>query len=184
MDLTINNRINHQTAFKNGSQSQKQGSENPITRKGEAAKLVLATFGTGIGFGAKALFDLLDGDFIVDTFIESGEKIANKNFKNTKGPKKVIVKIGAILGLAGLFVGGLASLYTILSAPKISYESKVKTFEKTKEFDAYIKTNEIEKNLYEQINNKAKEASKEEKEELKNQYLLLKKAKNNTPDIQ
>ncbi len=181
MDLTINNQRNFQKINFKAQKNRQEQNENPITRKGEAAKLVLGTFTVGLSFGAKALFEVFDGDFIYDVFFKSGQRIADKNFKNAKEGKRFAAMLGATIGLVGLFVAGVASIYTLFSAPKISYQSKVKTFEKTKEFDTYIKTNEIEKSLYDQINSKAKQATNEEKEELKNQYLILKQAKNQTP---
>ena len=49
--------------------------------------------------------------------------------------------------------------------------------------DVYIKGNAIEKDLYTQMNNKAKEATEEEKVKLKEQYLMMQMAKNRVPDF-
>ena len=49
--------------------------------------------------------------------------------------------------------------------------------------DVYIKGNKVEKELYTQMNEKAKTANKEEKAKLKEQYLQMKAAKNRIPDF-
>lgn len=49
--------------------------------------------------------------------------------------------------------------------------------------DVYTKSNEAEKELYTQLDEKAQSSSPEEKEQLKEQYLKLKNAKNQTPDF-
>ncbi|CDE43516.1 unknown [Clostridium sp. CAG:768] len=49
--------------------------------------------------------------------------------------------------------------------------------------DVYIKGNKIEKELYTQMNEKAKNANKEEKAKLKEQYMQIKAAKNQVPDF-
>jgi hypothetical protein len=49
--------------------------------------------------------------------------------------------------------------------------------------DIYIKSNEAEKELYTQLDEKAKQTNSEEKDTLKEQYLKLKNAKNKVPDF-
>ena len=49
--------------------------------------------------------------------------------------------------------------------------------------DVYIKGNEAEKELYTQMNNKAKTATDEEKEKLRMQYAQMQMAKNTIPDF-
>ncbi len=167
-----------------GARQQEHGNkedENPITKGGERSKLVAGTFLAGIGFGTRALFELIDGDFIAEDIFEAGSKIADKNFKNSSNGKKVAAAIGASVGILGLFVAASALLYTAFHAPKINYDSKINTYTKTKDMDVYIKSNKIEKNLYEEINNKAKTADDNEKSELREQYALLKAAKNKVP---
>ncbi|MDO5437473.1 MAG: hypothetical protein Q4F80_04680 [bacterium] len=159
----------------------KKENENPISLNGERAKLVTGTFAVGLGFGIKALAELIDGDFLVDELFDAGEKVAVKNFKNSSPAKQCMAALGAAIGITGLFVAGVAAIYTIYNAPKINYDSKVNTFTKTKDMDVYIKGNEIEKDLYTEINEKAKTATKEEKKHLKEQYALLKMAKNEVP---
>ena len=68
-------------------------------------------------------------------------------------------------------------------APKIAYDTKINTFSKTKDMDVYIKGNEIEKDLYSQMNEQAKSATDAEKEKLKEQYLVMQTAKNRVPDF-
>ena len=174
--------------------------ENPISRKGEAMKLVTATFLGGLALAGKLIFELADdGDFLLDIFAEKAKKMgekgaekldketlinevkneAKKEIKN----KKVLNTIGAFAALVATFFAGFALLYTAFHAPKIAYESKVNTFKKSKEMDVYIKSNQAEKELYTQLDKKAKESSVEEKSQLKEQYLKLKNAKNEVPDF-
>ena len=49
--------------------------------------------------------------------------------------------------------------------------------------DVYIKGNNIEKELYTQMNEKAKQATSEEKEKLRQQYMQMQMAKNKVPDF-
>ena len=74
-------------------------------------------------------------------------------------------------------------LYTIFKAPNINYNGNVNAFKKRKDMDVYIKGNKIEKELYTQMNEKAKNANKEEKAKLKEQYMQIKAAKNQVPDF-
>ena len=161
----------------------KKNNDNPITVGGERSKLVAGTFIAGIGFGCKALFELLDGDFISNTFIDKGFDVAQKNFKNSSNSKRLIASFGASMGLMGLFVAGIALLYTAYNAPKITYEGKVNAFQKGKDMDVYVKANNVEKNLYSELNEQAKVATPEEKVKLNEQYTLLKMAKNRPPEF-
>ena len=81
------------------------------------------------------------------------------------------------------FIGGFAMLYTIFKAPNINYNGNVNAFKKGKDMDVYIKGNKIEKELYTQMNEKAKNANKEEKAKLKEQHMQIKAAKNQVPDF-
>lgn len=49
--------------------------------------------------------------------------------------------------------------------------------------DVYVKGNSVEKELYTQMNEKAKQANEEEKAKLKEQYMQMKMAKNRVPDF-
>ena len=104
---------------------------------------------------------------------------AKKEVKN----RKVLHSIGAFAALVATFFAGFALLYTAFHAPKIAYESKVNTFKKSKEMDVYIKSNEAERELYTQLDEKAKQSNLQEKTQLKEQYLKLKNAKNEVPDF-
>ena len=146
----------------NANNTQAQKDQNPISKNGEKAKLVKATFVAGLGLGAKLLFELMDGDFVVD---------------------RLGVKIGASLGLLTAFVAGFAALYTLFKAPKINYQCNVNAFQKEKDMDVYIKGNTAEKELYTQMNEKAKNADEQEKNKLREQYLKMQVAKNKLPDF-
>ena len=157
--------------------------QNPITRSGERSQLILGTFMAGLGFGGRMLLELLDGDFALEHLFKAGDKVANKNFKNASLNKRFVAGLGASVGLVGLFIAGMAVLYTMYKAPKIAYDSKINAFTKGKDMDVYIKGNEIEKDLYTQMNDKAKVATDEEKAKLKEQYLTMQMAKNRVPDF-
>ncbi len=165
------------------NKSKQAVSTNPISKGGERAQLVLGTFLAGIGFGGRMLAELLDGDFAVEHLFNAGKKVANKNFKKASANKRFIAGLGASIGLVGLFVAGMAVLYTMFKAPKIAYDTKINTFTKSKDMDVYIKGNEIEKDLYTQMNDKAKTATDDEKAKLKEQYLTMQVAKNRVPDF-
>ncbi len=169
------------------AQRKPSDNKNPISKAGERSTLFKATVIAGIGFGARALFWLLDDGFLLDSALEAGAKITEKNNKNINGIKKQLLSLGAgaaiLLGIVGLF----AMLYSIFQAPKVMYKGKINAFTKGKDMDIYIKSNDTEKSLYDQINEKAKNATPEEKMLLKQQYLKLKAAKNQLPafaDIQ
>jgi len=172
---------------------------NPISRKGETMKLITATFVAGLAVAGRLLFELVDnGDFLIEIFDSLANKISKKNVNKTEidkiiseaknktkasHDKKILSSIGIFASLVAVFLCGFALLYTAFNAPKISYESKVNSFQKGKEMDVYIKANEVEKELYTQLDEKAKSSSTEEKEALKEQYLKMKNAKNQVPDF-
>ena len=162
---------------------QSDKNKNPISVNGERSKLLAGTFIAGLGFGTRALFDLLDGDFISEKIIDKGFETAEKNFKNSSPKRQTIAAFGAAMGIMGLFVVGIALLYTAFKTPEIHYEGKVNAFRKGKDMDVYIKGNEVEKNLYSELNKKVKTATDEEKAELQQQYTLLKMAKNKVPEF-
>ena len=97
--------------------------------------------------------------------------------------KKALLAVGAWAGLIAAFIGGFAILYTLFKAPKINYEGNVNAFKKGKDMDVYVKGNSVEKELYTQMNEKAKQANEEEKAKLKEQYMQMKMAKNRVPDF-
>lgn len=195
---------NTQIYFRNNNStktvSKKVEDENPISRKGETMKLIGATFVGGLAVAGRLLFELADsGDLLVETFAnkakkatESGNKKldekallaeAKKEVKKEIRDKKVLRTVGAFAGLVAAFFAGFALLYTAFHAPKIAYESKVNTFKKSKEMDVYTKSNEAERELYTQLDEKAQASNSEEKAQLKVQYLKLKNAKNEVPEF-
>ncbi len=160
------------------------GDKNPISRKGEAANLAGATFLGGLAVGGKLLLELAtDGDFEVDQIAKTADKLVEKNKKNASKDMKTLYKIGAFAAIAGGLVAGFATLYTLFKAPQIAYDSKVNAYKKGKDMDVYIKSNKAEREIYSQIADKAKNASVEEKQELKEQYLKMRMAKNQVPDF-
>lgn len=165
------------------SANNNQKDRNPISKSGEKAKLAKATFIAGLGLGAKLLFELMDGDFIVEGLGKKADKIVEKQHRNISRNKKVFLKLGATAGLLTMFIAGFAALYTLFKAPKINYQGNVNAFKKGKDMDVYIKGNTAEKELYTQMNEKAKSANKQEKAKLKDQYLKMKAAKNKTPEF-
>ncbi len=192
MSLRINNSIYKSNVIFTNSKPAEQPaakpgasntSKNPISKSGERSQLILGTFLAGLGFGGKMLMELLDGDFAIEHLFNAGEKVADKNFKNASLNKRFVAGLGASIGLVGLFIAGMALLYTVYKAPKIAYDSKINTFTKSKDMDVYIKGNEIEKDLYTQMNDKAKVATDAEKAKLKEQYLVMQKVKNKIPDF-
>lgn len=175
-------QINNSCSFTQQKQPQKNDN-NPISKSGEKAKLTKAAFAAGLGIGAKLLFEVMDGDFVVDTLGSKAGKIVDRQHKNVSKNKKALLAIGAWAGLVTAFIGGFALLYTLFKAPNINYEGNVIAFKKGKDMDVYIKGNKVEKELYTQMNEKAKNANKEEKAKLKEQYMQMHLAKNRVPDF-
>ncbi len=168
---------------------QEQEDDNPISRKGETMNLIKATFIGGIILGAKLMFELVDdGEFVLETLGNISKKTADKRTKELENAKKnirgkrALYGIGAFVALLAAGLCGFAILYTAYNAPKIAYKSKINTFQKGKEMDVYVKANAAERDLYEQIDQKAQGATQEEKDALKVQYLKLANAKNQVPD--
>ncbi len=185
-------------------QSEKSGQtvtskdENPISRKGETMKLIKATFLGGLVLAGKLIWELAkDGDFVLDSLAEYSEKLAKgadkkeleklknniEKQKNKAKSKRIVNTVGAFVALLAAGFCGFALLYTIFNAPKIAYQSKVNAFKKSQEMDVYTKANEAERELYTQLDEKAQNSDNEEKEQLKEQYLKLRNAKNQVPDF-
>lgn len=175
--------VNNSFSFTRKNTVSENKDNNPISKSGEKAKLVKATFVAGLGVGAKLLFELMDGDFVVDKLGDSADKIVEKQHRNVSRNKKGWLKLGAAAGLIMAFIGGFAMLYTLFKAPKINYDGNVNAFQKGKDMDVYVKGNSVEKELYTQMNDKAKQADKEEKAKLKEQYMQMKMVKNRVPDF-
>ena len=157
---------------------------NPISRKGETANLIKATFIGGLAIAGKLLWEIvIEGDFLLEEIVDKASELVNKNKSKVSGNKKVLYKLGAIASLIAAAFAGFALLYTAYKTPKIAYESKVNTFTKSQEMDTYIKSNEAERELYTQLADKAQNSTQEEKENLKEQYLKMQMAKNQVPDF-
>lgn len=161
------------------NENETNNDKNPISKAGERATLLKATVVAGFGFGVKALFELLDGDFLIEDLFNASNKILRKQGKQTMTPLKQFGLWGLLIGG---FVLGMAALYTLVKTPEVMYKGKVNAFVKGKDMDVYIKGNKVEKELYNQMNEKAKNSSEEEKKALSQQYLKLKAAKNQVPD--
>lgn len=157
--------------------------QNPISKKGEKALLVKATFFGGLAIGGRLLLELLDEDIVFNKLSDSAKKIVDKQHQNISQNKKVFLTLGATAGLVAAFISGFALLYTIFNAPKINYKGNINAFKKGKDMDVYIKGNTVEKELYTQMNEKAKNATKEEKAKLQEQYIQMQMAKNRVPDF-
>ena len=161
----------------------KDDDENPISKLGERETLLKAAVIAGLGFGVNALFYLAEDTTVLeDTFTMSG-KLVEKNKKGVTGVKKSLTHLGAWAALCIGFVGLAAAAYTLFKTPEVMYNGKVKAFTKGKDMTVYTKSNKIERELYDQMNEKAKDATAEEKRVLAQQYLKLKAAKNQTPDF-
>ena len=196
----LNNSVYSLPAFKKKKTSDnspaKLGDDNPISRKGEVMNLIKTTFIGGLGLGGYLLLELVEGgEFVLDSMFDYSKKLASDNKKEVERIKqeirnkqkaaknnKILKTIGIFAALIAVGISGFALLYTAFHAPKIAYESKVNAFQKGKEMDVYIKANDAERELYEQLDEKAKNATPEEKEKLKEQYLKMKNAKNQVPD--
>ena len=175
---------------KSDKQPENEIEDNPISRKGETMNLIKATFIGGLVVGAKLFFELVydDADFVFEKLGSISKATADKKLKEMDKAKKdikgrrAVYAIGAYAALLAAGLCGFALLYTAYNAPKISYESKVNAFKKGREMDVYVKANTAEKELYEQLDEKAKVSTKEEKDALKVQYLKMQNAKNQVPD--
>ncbi len=163
--------------------AENQYDKNPVSTKGERAKLFATTAIAGLGVGLRSLWYLYDDGFLVEDVYKTGSKIVDKNKKNLTGSKKELAKLGAFGALTAGFVALIAAVYTAYKTPDVMYNGKVNAFVKGKDMDIYTRSNSIEKSLYDEMNEKAKAATtKEEKEKLNQQYLKLRAAKNQVPD--
>lgn len=164
------------------SQKKADSDKNPISKFGEQASLTKATVIAGLGVGARALWWLCREGFMWDILGDKAINHVENTFKDAKSGEKAIRTLGTWGGLVAAFIGGVALLYTLFELPKIMYQGKVNAFKKGKDMDVYTKGNKVERELYDQMNDKAKDATEEEKKVLSQQYLKLKAAKNQTPD--
>lgn len=177
-------------SFGSGSNTPKNNgtsdNNNPISKTGEKALLVKATFLGGLALGWKLLLEvpeMFDDSKVIEHVVDGAEKIVERQHKRVSENKKLVLTLAASAGLIAMAVSGFALLYTIFNAPKIKYNGNVNAFKKGKEMDVYIKGNAVEKELYTQMNEKAKGANEEEKAKLKEQYMQMQMAKNRIPDF-
>lgn len=178
------NSVNTYSFMANKQLQTRQQEENPISKTGEKTKLAKATFIAGLGLGTKLLFELVDDfDFVGEKIGKKANDIVKKQHKNVNSTKKAWLTVGAWAALLATFVTGFAFLYTLFKAPKINYEGNINAHQKSKDMDVYIKGNDTEKELYTQMNEKAKTANEEEKTKLRSQYMQMQAAKNKVPDF-
>lgn len=163
--------------------SKKSDDNNPISKRGEEATLFKATAIAGLALGGQALWWLCEDGTVFDI-------IGDKSFNYSMKENKLATKAGgagksfAIFAALTLgFIAAVAAVYTLYKTPEIMYQGKVNAFKKGKDLDVYVKGNKVERELYEQMNDKAKNASFEEKKKLAVQYLKLRAAKNQLPDF-
>ena len=177
--------INSNYSFSSAKKPQKnqpQNDKNPISKAGEKTNLAVATFVGGLGLGAKLMFEIFDDGFVFDDLGRAASKYVNKNHKGLSGAKKELFIVGTAVSFIAAAIGGVALLYTMYKAPKINYEGNVNAFKKGKDMDVYIKGNKVQKEILTQMNDKAKNADKQEKQKLKEQYMKMQMAKNKVPD--
>lgn len=157
--------------------------KNPISRTGEAMNLFKATFLAGMALGARLLFEIFDGDFVFETAGKKAASIIGDANKNKSEAKQLLIWGGGTLGLILAGISGFALLYTALNTQKIVYNSKVNAFKKYREMDVYIKANDAEKSIYDEMNKKALTADEDERQNLKENYEKMQLAKNRVPDF-
>jgi len=161
----------------------KNDDANPISKLGERETLLKATAIAGLGFGARALWYIAEDTTVLEDMFTMSGKLVEKNKKGVTGVKKSLTHLGAWGALCIGFVALAAAAYTIFKTPNIMYDGKIKAFTKGKDMTVYTKSNKVERELYDQMNERAKYATDDEKKVLAQQYLKLKAAKNQTPDF-
>lgn len=180
--MKISNMQNFQP-FCNAKKAAKTDDKNPISKRGEEATLVKATFLGGLALGGRALWWLCEEGFMFDITEGIGKKIVDKNAKLTGKPASGGKYLAAWAAVTIGFVAAVAAVYTLYKTPEIVYQGKINAFKKGKDMDVYTKGNKVERELYEQMNDKATNAGFEEKKKLAEQYLKLRAAKNQLPDF-
>lgn len=165
--------------------SKNKEDENPISKKGEKVVLFSGALISSMGAILKIMYNLTKDDtegYWNKKFDKFVDKIIDKKNPNIKGKKRHIMHIGTSLLIFGLIVVGGAILSVITKAPKLNYEGDINTFKKTKEMDAYIKGNKAEVELYNQMNERAKNTFDPiERQKLYSSYMMLQNAKNIPP---
>ena len=177
--------ISGAAAFK-GAENRAGADNNPVSNAGEKAVLVKSAFIAGLGFSAKLLWELADGDFLFESLDKSSKKIVSKQKNLTRG-QYIAKRLCVSAGLTALFAAGTALLYTLFKAPEINYNGNINAFKNKKDMDVYIKGNKAETELYAQLNERAQAANESsdesEKERLRGLYFQLKAGKNQVPDF-
>jgi len=144
--------------------------KNPINSKMEYLSATVATISSGLAFAVYFL-----GDFVDDIDMNNFAQKTGRKFMPKAHPliRYAVVLLGAI--------GILSALYCTLKLPKNLYSTKVETYKKQKEMDVYIRANSAEKKLTERIDEEAKNADSQKKQNLATDYIKLRSAKNNVP---
>lgn len=171
-----------QNSFASVSVANKKEPDNPISKTMEQVDVAKASLVAGVGFGLRALWYLSDNTFLIEKTFKKANELVEKNKKGISENKKMALLavswVGIVVGLVGLFAG----LYALFNAPKSTYEGKINAFKKTKDMDIYIKSNKVEKELYNQMLDASKNAETQaDKEHLKQQYWKLRASKNEVP---
>lgn len=165
--------------------SKNKEDENPISKKGEKVVLFSGALISSMGAILKVMYNLTKDDtegYWNKKFDKFVDKIIDKKNPNVKDKKRHIMHIGTSLLIFGLIVVGGAILSVITKAPKLNYEGNVNAFKKSKEMDAYIKGNQAEVELYNQMNERAKSTFDPiERQKLYSSYMMLQNAKNIPP---
>lgn len=179
-----NNQAPKSEPLKKPENSIKHDAENPIKKGFEQLDVVKASLLAGVGFGARALYYVFDDTDMLDFTFDASKKLVEKNYKNTKGAKRAAALLGSWAAILIGVVGVVAGLYTVYNTPKSMYQGKVNAHKKAEEMDVYLESNRVEKDLYNEVGQKAKEAkTSEEQEKVRQQYTKLQMAKNQTPSF-
>lgn len=181
--MKITSAQNFQQSFCDAKGAQQSDDKNPISKRGEQATLLKATVIGGFGVGLRTLWWMCEEGLLFDVLGDKSFKIVDKNAKLTGKPPSEGKYLAAWTVVTIGFVAAVAAVYTIYKTPEIMYQGKVNAFKKGKDMDVYVKGNKVERELYEQMNDKAKHASFDEKKKLAIQYLKLRAAKNQLPDF-
>ena len=139
--------------------------ENPISGPLEMIATTSAVIFTSLSY----VFRERLGDII--------EHIEDKD-KNCKNPMTLKQKMTKV----GLAVLALSAIMTLVTLPKALYNTSIKTVQKKKDMDVYIRSNEVEKKVFEKLDEKSKETeTKEDQKKLADNFLKMQSAKQRAP---